>query len=306
MNTRILLGFLAGALAASVVYYVQAKRPKAAEPVAVAAPAPEVSTVAPTPEAPAIVPLPDRVPIKSVTATIPAPKKVMVARTEPAVPVEAPAPSPEPAQPVVAVAPPPAPEPVAVVAPVALPVAPVVRPEPPQPRSVTLTPGTMLNVRLGETLPSDKNRAGDVFAATLDQPLVVDGLVIAERGARVIGRVRDVEEAGRVKGLARLVLELTSVTTSDGQKVAIRTAGFERQGPESKAEDATKVGVGAVIGAAIGAIAGGGKGAAIGAAAGGAAGGGAVAATRGKPAVLASETLLTFRIDQAVTITERI
>jgi uncharacterized protein YcfJ len=108
-----------------------------------------------------------------------------------------------------------------------------------------------------------------------------------------------------VKGLARLSLELTSVMTSDNQKVALRTASFEKQGPTSKAEDTQKVGIGAAIGAAIGAIAGGGTGAAIGAATGGAAGGGAVAATRGKPAVLEAETKISFRVEQPVTITER-
>ena len=46
------------------------------------------------------------------------------------------------------------------------------------------------------------------------------------------------------------------------------------------------------------------KGAAIGAAAGGAAGGGAVAATRGRVAVLPTETRISFRLDQPVTITE--
>jgi uncharacterized protein YcfJ len=92
---------------------------------------------------------------------------------------------------------------------------------------------------------------------------------------------------------------------SDGQRVELRTARFEKDGPSSKTEDAQKVGIGAVIGAAIGAIAGGGKGAAIGAAGGGAAGGGVVAATRGKPAVLPAETKISFRVEQPVTITEK-
>jgi uncharacterized protein YcfJ len=108
-----------------------------------------------------------------------------------------------------------------------------------------------------------------------------------------------------VKGLARLTLELTQITGSDGQKISIRTANFEKTGPASKREDAEKVGVGAGIGAIIGAIAGGGKGAAIGAGVGGAAGGGTVAATRGKPAELAVETRISFRIDQPVTIAEQ-
>ena len=163
----------------------------------------------------------------------------------------------------------------------------------------------MLTVRLNDTLSTERNRQGDSFSGTLDQPLVVDGLVIAEKGARVNGRISDLVEAGRVKGLANLSLELTSLTTSDGQKVPLRTERFAKEGPSSKTEDGAKVGIGAALGAAIGAIAGGGKGAAIGAASGGAAGGGVVAATRGKPAVIPSETKISFRIDQPVMITEK-
>ena len=158
---------------------------------------------------------------------------------------------------------------------------------------------------MGETISTERSRQGDSFMATLDQPLVVDGLVIAEKGARVDGRVVELVEAGRVKGLAHLSLELANVMLSDGQKIELRTARFEKDGPSSKTEDTEKVGIGAVIGAAIGAIAGGGKGAAIGAAGGGAAGGGVVAATRGKPAVLPAETKISFRVEQPVTITEK-
>jgi hypothetical protein len=170
---------------------------------------------------------------------------------------------------------------------------------------VTLAPGTLLTVRLSETLGTDRNAQGDLFFATLDQPLVADGFVIAERGARAEGRVAEVLEAGRVKGTSRLVIELTRFTTSDGQKIEVRTATFLRQGGQSRGADARNIGFGAALGAAIGAIAGGGKGAAIGAAAGGAAGGGVVAATRGKHAVLESETRISFRLDQPVTVTER-
>lgn len=198
--------------------------------------------------------------------------------------------------------PPPDPAVAPVVAPAPPPPAPVAAPEP---AHVTLTPGTMLSVRLNQALSSDRSRQGDVFGGTLDQPLEIDGFAIAERGARVEGRVSEVQEAGRVKGLAQLTLELTRLHTSDGQSIPIRTTQFVQQGPASKKEDAEKIGAGAVLGTIIGAIAGGGKGAAIGAAAGGAAGAGTVAATRGKPAVLTAETRVNFRIDQAVEITER-
>ena len=61
---------------------------------------------------------------------------------------------------------------------------------------------------------------GDTFTATLDKELVVDGFVIAERGARVEGRVVSSDRGGKVKGVAVLSVELTRLRTSDGQSVA--------------------------------------------------------------------------------------
>jgi hypothetical protein len=179
-------------------------------------------------------------------------------------------------------------------------------PEPPQPPRVTIPAGTLITVRLAEEISSDKNQPGDVFSATLDQPLVAGGFAIAERGAHVEGRIIEAQPAGRVKGVSELAVQLTKLHTSDGQDVSISTEKFVREGPTSHASDAKKVGAGAALGAIIGAIAGGGKGAAIGAGAGGAAGGGVAMATRGKPVRLPVETRLTFRLQQPVTLTERV
>ncbi len=198
-------------------------------------------------------------------------------------------------------APPPPPAPAAQVS---EPQAPPAPPPPPQPRTVTLTAGTLLSTRLGETLSTEKLVAGDSFTGTLDRPLVVDGLVIAERGARVEGRVIESEKAGRVKGVSSLSIHLIRLRTSDGQTIQITTDPFRKLGETSRAEDAKKVGIGAGLGAVIGAIAGGGKGAAIGAGVGGAAGGGAVAATRGEAVVLPVETRIDFRLSSAVAVTE--
>lgn len=187
----------------------------------------------------------------------------------------------------------------------------ILRPEAPKvpervPETVTIAAGTTISVRLNATLSSDKNLPGDTFTAVLDQPLVVNDMVIAERGAKVDGKVVEAVKAGRVKGTALLSVALTRVRTSDGQSIAIATDPFVREGEKSVKSDAVKVGVGAAIGAAIGAIAGGGKGAAIGGASGGAAGTGVVLATRGKPVQLDVESKLPFRLAQAVTITEKI
>ena len=179
-------------------------------------------------------------------------------------------------------------------------------PAPPEPHRVTLNAGILIPVRLVDGLTTERNLPGDSFAATLDKELVADGFVIAERGARVEGRVVSSDKGGRVRGVSSLAVELVRLHTSDGQTVAIQTDGFERRAEETHRQDAEKVGAGAAIGAVIGAIAGGGKGAAIGAGVGGGAGAGTVMATRGNAATLPSETRVTFRLKAPVTITEKL
>jgi hypothetical protein len=204
-------------------------------------------------------------------------------------PAPAPAPAPEP--------PPPAPAPQQVAAPEP--------PPPPPPRQVMLNAGFLIWVRLIDGLTTERSNAGDTFTATLDKPIVVNGLVIAERGARAEGRVVASDKGGKVKGVAYLSIELTRVHLSDGQTISLVTDSFDKHAEATHGTDAAKVGGGAAIGAIIGALAGGGKGAAIGAGAGGGVGAGDVLLTRGKPAILPSETRITFRVSQPVTVTEK-
>jgi hypothetical protein len=172
--------------------------------------------------------------------------------------------------------------------------------------SVNLAEGSIVAARIGDTLSSETSEVGDTWSGVLAEPLVVNGLVIAERGARVEGRVTNVARAGRVKGVARIGVALTRFNTADGQRINVQTGPFAREGKDSTKRDAGKVAIASGIGAAIGAIAGRGKGAAIGAGTGAAAGTGAVLATRGSPAVIDTETLIRFRVSQPVTITEKL
>ncbi len=171
---------------------------------------------------------------------------------------------------------------------------------------MTLAPGTTIRIRLGQALNTDRTVEGDSFSGTLDAPIVMDNAVIAERGSRVAGRVVTSQKAGRVKGVAELAITLTNINTTDGQRITVQTNNVERSGSKSTGKDAAKVGGGAALGAIIGAIAGGGKGAGIGAGAGGAAGAGDVLLTRGKAAVMDTESLLTFSLAAPVTITEHL
>ena len=304
------IGILAALVVCAGLLFTVYRGQQSAQPAETAA---QTETAAPPAET-AVEPLPPvtGTPVDPPAAAAPAPavRKPSPAARKPAQPVEqarvsdppAPIASPAPARasqpdPVVPAA---APEP----APAEQPATPA--PEPPRvPHSVTIPAGTLITVRLAETLTSERQQTGDVFLATLDQPLVADGFAIAERGAKVKGTVAESQQSGRVRGLALISLQLTSLHTSDGQDVRIATERFTKQAEKTTGEDAKKVGIGAALGAAIGAIAGGGKGAAIGAGVGGAAGAGTVAATRGKPAELPVETRLTFRLAEPVTITER-
>jgi hypothetical protein len=175
---------------------------------------------------------------------------------------------------------------------------PAPEPETRTPHVVTLAAGTLLAVRVGETISSAHNQVGDSFLATLTKPLVIDGFIIADRGARVEGRV--VDSAGHI------AVTLVRLATDDNQNIRIRTDPYVKDGSSSTASDAAKIGAGAAIGAAIGAIAGGGKGAAIGAGAGGAVGVGGVLLARGRSAEIPVETRITFRVQDPVTITERL
>jgi hypothetical protein len=176
----------------------------------------------------------------------------------------------------------------------------------PAPHTVTIAAGTNLVVRLTEELSSSRNTAGDAFRATLDQPVVLDGFIIADKGSAVRGKVVESQKAGHMTGKSELGLELTEINTTDGQTVYVRTSDVTKQGPNSTGENAAKVGGGAALGAIIGALAGGGKGAAIGAGAGGAVGTGVMLSTSGKATKLPVETRLTFRLNEPVSITEQI
>jgi hypothetical protein len=170
------------------------------------------------------------------------------------------------------------------------------------PPEVTIKPGTFVTVRTDQPLSSDRNQEGDVFSATLTQPVVVDGIVVAQRGQTVMGRVAEARKAGRASGVSHLSLQLTGLTLADGTQANIQSQMITRNGHTSVGNDVAAVATTTAVGAAIGAAADWGRGAAIGAGAGAVAGIAGVLLTRGQPTVVYPETALTFRIETPVTV----
>ena len=160
---------------------------------------------------------------------------------------------------------------------------------------VTIPEGTKLRIALIDGVSTTKSSAGDPCMASLAEPVVIGGKTILGKGTKVHGRVTDVTESGRVKGLASIRLVLTDIERN-GKNVPISTQPFVATAQNTKKRDAKVIGGGAGVGALIGAIAGGKKGAAIGAAVGGGAGTGTVLATKGKDIHYAPETRLSFTL----------
>jgi hypothetical protein len=170
------------------------------------------------------------------------------------------------------------------------------------PDALTIPAGTVIQVRTSDWLSSDRNKIGDEFIATLAQPIVVDGWVVMRRNQNIIGHVTDAKRAGRVKGVSRLQLDLSQLTLVDGQLVPVQTTLLNASAGTSNGRDAAAVGLTTGTGAAIGAAAAGGSGAAIGAGAGFVASIAGVLLTRGKPTIIPPEDVLTFRLENPVTI----
>jgi hypothetical protein len=177
---------------------------------------------------------------------------------------------------------------------------------PPVPAELTLRSGAFITVRVNQFLSSDRNQAGDAFTATLAQPLIVDGVVVAEPGETVGGRVVEAKKAGMVKGVSRLALQLTTLTLADGQPLPIQTQLSGRNGPTSNGRDAAAIagttGLGAAVGASVARPWDVGNGAAIGAGAGAAVGILGVLLTRGRPTEVHPEAMLTFETSAPVAI----
>jgi hypothetical protein len=167
---------------------------------------------------------------------------------------------------------------------------------------VTLPAGQPILVRMIDSVDSSKNRVGDIFHASLETDLNVNGTLVARKGSDVYGRLASADQGGKFSGKSELQLELTRLLI-DGREYSLVSSDYNLQGKSRGSDSAKKVGGGAIVGAIIGGIAGGGKGAAIGAAAGGGAGAGVQVLTKGQQVKVPTETLLEFRLQQPATVT---
>ena len=269
----------------------QATVPESPKPVAAEAVAPAPVMKAPATKAAAPAPAPAPVPV-------PAKAKDVAAAPVPVPSPSAPVPVPSAAAPV------PVPAATAPVPVAPAPVAPVEPPAPPAPtsRAVSVPSGTMVSLRMIDTVDSKTDHVGQTYKATLDSAVIVDGQTVFPKGEDVFVKLAKVQSAGNMSGTSEIQLELDRIFL--GSKAYTVTSNVYQSVGDSQGKKAVKqTGIGAGIGAVIGAIAGGGKGAAIGAGVGGGAGAAATAIGKGEQVRVESEAKLTFRLEEPLSVT---
>jgi outer membrane lipoprotein SlyB len=170
-------------------------------------------------------------------------------------------------------------------------------------RMIEVPAGTAVEVRIDDALSTARNHAGDSFASTLVQPVVVEGREVLAAGTRFTGHITEAGDSGRLKGRAVLGLTLDSFEAR-GERHQISTTLDTKTSDAHKKRNLELIGGGGGLGALVGGLVGGGKGAAIGAAAGAGAGTAGAFATGKKEVSVPAETVFTFTLKEPVSLRE--
>lgn len=170
--------------------------------------------------------------------------------------------------------------------------------------SYSIPAGTEIQVMLDQDLSSRSSNPQDRISASTVQAIRVNDRTVVPAGATVTGTVLEVRSKHRGQNDGWLKVNFDSLTPEGGRPTAIRSQVVSIQDTNSGSNDKIKnTGIGAVLGGVVGALIDGKKGALIGGVIGA---GGGLLASRGTDDVdLPEGTLLTLRLDSAMTTARR-
>ncbi len=186
-------------------------------------------------------------------------------------------------------------------------------------RDFFMEEGTEIALRLRTSIDAKFNQKGDRIICTVEEGVVIDNVEVIPVGARIHGRIGDIQKAGRFGKKGELVLSFESIEVPGAGQVPISGSLVDLYDPEDEEDRKQtegldlgkegeikgrgprrwKQGASIGIGAAGGAAAGGGIGAAAGAAAGVAV---ALIWFKGQEVNLPAGTGLVIRIDRGVAL----
>ena len=166
---------------------------------------------------------------------------------------------------------------------------------------VTVPAGTLVRVRLNETLDTARVKSGTFFQATSMNDVYVGGVLAIPRGANLQGQVVEAKNAGELGGSPELRLQLTGINL-EGQLYPVSTDVWSSKGPNKAGYTAANTVGAAALGAIIGGAIGGGGGAAVGAVVGGVGGLGVSGATHGPRLILPAEAVVDFHLAAPATV----
>lgn len=96
------------------------------------------------------------------------------------------------------------------------------------PDAVSLPAGTVISVRLADTVDSNKNHIGDQFSGTIDPSVLVGDHVVIPRGTEAHVRLVDNKKGGRIHGHAEVKLELTSLVIN-GTRIDVESDTYRQK-----------------------------------------------------------------------------
>jgi hypothetical protein len=188
--------------------------------------------------------------------------------------------------------------PPAVGAPVPVPSGPTVSavPPPPVPVNVTIPTGTMLTIRIDQSISVKTSRAGETFTGEIVNPIMTgDNNVLVPKGALVGGVIDVSHRRGHFKGRSLLELRLTSLTLN-GTRYPLTTRDLAESKKGKGRRSAALIGGGSGLGMIVGGVATGGVGLVVGGLVGGGAGTAVAGLTGNRDLYIPAESIVRFKL----------
>lgn len=156
----------------------------------------------------------------------------------------------------------------------------------------TIAAGTILVIKLSDTLNSGKHKTGHKFSATLEGALVSNGVTVAPAGSKVYGVISKAKKAGRLVGKAKIMVTITDININ-GQITPVSTSAINAKTKSTGKSTVGTVATGAAIGGLVKGSSGAKDGAKIGL--------GLAVLTGGNQVVIPAGTLLDFKLTKPLT-----